>query len=197
MIFLQVDQSTREIKAHGAIMTAPWPGHDLVTVDDSLRPQLEQIGSKVLNANGTVTVTPFPVQLRYASALNIVPRRVRTSNTVATEILRETVPPSTEWTAAVTMRAITDDIQNLRIIRAEFTVARGTAGGAVFAPARVGGANVEIKFDRVIGAGASVAIPQVILSGNDVTVVVTGLAATNINWLLTGSYETFAPLGVA
>lgn len=148
-------------------------------------------------AGAAAVVTAHAGPKVYTSAQQLPPQRRRTTNATPVEIFRYTIPPATEYTAVLTMRAITDDIANLREIERKFRVARGTGNGLVFVPATVGGQTIQTLFDGTIGAGGSVAVPPITLSGNDIVITVTGIAATNINWLLTGSYETFAPLGGA
>jgi hypothetical protein len=54
---LLVDHTSRAVLAYGYFPTAQ-PGADVVQVDDALLPTLQQPGTKTLNANGTISVTP-------------------------------------------------------------------------------------------------------------------------------------------
>jgi len=150
---------------------------------------------RVWLAAGNTPSPADPLPLVFSAGQQLPSQRVRTTNATATQIFSFTIPVATEWTATLTMRGITDDMLNLRVIKAELTVARGPTGGAVFIPARTGGANVDIRFDRAIGTAGAWPLPSVTVVGNDVIIKVTGAAGTGINWLLTGSYETFTPGG--
>jgi hypothetical protein len=74
---LLVDHTTRAILAWGTFPSAQ-PGADVVQVDDALLATLQQPGTKTLNADGTITVTP-PT----AAALALPPKSVD-QQTVAT-----------------------------------------------------------------------------------------------------------------
>ncbi len=52
-----VDHVTRAVLAYGYFPTSQ-PGADIVQVADTLLPTLQQAGSKILNADGTISVTP-------------------------------------------------------------------------------------------------------------------------------------------
>jgi len=54
---LLVDHNTRAILAYGSFPVAQ-SGADVVQVDDALLPTLQQPGTKKLNADGTIAVTP-------------------------------------------------------------------------------------------------------------------------------------------
>jgi len=147
------------------------------------------------NADNSILDPADPLPKVYAAGQQISPAFVRTTSTTPTEIFAFTVPVATEFTGTVTVRGITDDIANLRLIRASFTVGRGLSNGAVFIPARVGGATVDVEKDRAVGTGGSWSMPTITIAGNVVSVKVIG-PASPVNWLLTGSYETFVPLGI-
>jgi hypothetical protein len=54
---LLVDHVTRAVLAYGYFPTSQ-PGADVVQVDDTQLANLQQPGSKKLNADGTISVTP-------------------------------------------------------------------------------------------------------------------------------------------
>lgn len=149
--------------------------------------------------------TPDPVDpppIIYTANQNLVPSRVRTTNATPTELARFAVPINTEFTAVLRVRGITDDLANLRNIQATVVVGRAS-GNVTIIPTRVGAAVATIGPDHAFGTGGSWgpgSIPVSIAVDNsgahrEVVVSVTGAAATNINWLLTGQFETFTPLG--
>lgn len=186
MIYLQVDTGTREIKAHGSLMIAAWPGCDLVQVDDSLRSQLEQIGSKVLNVNGTITVTPYPPEVRYSGALTI-DVRLRTTTATVTEIYRATLAQLTLYRARLELLGVDAGNGNARYIEARI-VAKRLANGALMVGTPAILANVQ-------DVGAATWAITANVSGNDFVITVAGQAGRNIDWHLYGDVSSFTPGG--
>jgi hypothetical protein len=58
MIQLLVDHATRTVLAYGYLPTIQPVGADIVQVADTLLATLQQPGTKTLNADGTLSVTP-------------------------------------------------------------------------------------------------------------------------------------------
>lgn len=126
----------------------------------------------------------------------VPPRRAQTTNATATEIARYPVPANTELAAALHIRGVTADRQNLRHIVALVVVARA-GGNVAVVQTRISPANATVIADHAIGTGGTWPLPTVAVdnagSNRDVVIRVTGAASTTINWLLTGEYETFNP----
>jgi len=57
MVQVLVDHVTRAVLAYGYFSTSQ-PGADIVQLDDTLLPTLQQPGAKKLNADGSIAVTP-------------------------------------------------------------------------------------------------------------------------------------------
>lgn len=155
-------------------------------------------------AAGQVQSAPAATPIFDAGGV-IPPRRLRTTNATPAELFRHTVPVATEYSAVLTVRAIDDNITQIRDITIRVKVARGASNGAAFVPTRVGAQNTEIVSDCAIGVtAAALALPSFSIERaagspvgsptNDLVIRVTGVAGA-VNWLLTGTFETFAPLG--
>jgi hypothetical protein len=154
-------------------------------------------------ALGNTTLPIGPIPLKLSDQQPIVSSTVRTISVTPTEILRATVPPNTVYKALLTIWGVTDDMANFRAVEA--TVFAGRASGnVVVIQTRVSPADASIKVDHALGAGGTWTLPTIAADntapgGNqrrDVVIRVIGPANPAVNWLLTGSVETFTLGGV-
>lgn len=154
---------------------------------------------------GATILPADPSPPSYTQARQLDPQHLRTVDASVTQIFRWPIPINTAYRARLTIWATTDDLSNVRVIEAIFVVGRAS-GNVVLIQTRLSPANATLILDHSLGPVAGIwAIPVVSVDNTapggaqrrDIVITVTGQAATGINWLLTGSFETFVPAGNA
>lgn len=158
----------------------------VVSLTDAQATTAAQPGAKVLNANGSITVTPPPPPpLLYAGDLAMT-GRLRTTDATQTEIYRATLRSMTGYRALATLLVVDAGNGDLRQIYASMVVKR-LGAGAIVLP------SVTLANHQDAGAAGWTAVPSA--SGNDFVITVTGAAGRTIDWLLDGRIVSFTPAG--
>lgn len=145
--------------------------------------------AEILAALGsdTVIVAADPPSLIYSGNATIN-ARIRTTNATPTEVWRATLAQVTLYDANLRLRAVDAGSGACRRIHAEIMAKRLGAGALLV------GSPVVIADQG--DAATSTWLITAAVSGNDFVVTATGAAGRTIDWLLSGSVESFTPGGV-
>lgn len=151
----------------------------------------------------TIILPADPAPVKDNEVVRLPRRRVRTTTAAVTEIMRQAIPANVEFSALLRIRACTPDLANFRTILANVETGRA-AGAVAIIQTRVSPANATILADHAIGPTAgtwpmpTITVDNAIVNNvqrRDLVISVTGVAAVTIDWILSGTYETFVPLG--
>lgn len=183
------------LRSDGISFLVPLPG-------EAEAPYLQNAEYAQFKADGGIAADPDPPPPIYTTGRPLTEQRARTTNATPVEIFRAAVPQNTAYKALLTIWGITDDLAHFRLIEAIVVVGRA-GGDVVIVQTRVSPANATIMADHAVGTGGAWALPTVAVDNtapggvqrHDVVISVTGPASPAVNWLLTGSFETFTPGG--
>lgn len=132
------------------------------------------------------TPTPADPVITYNQETRIT-NRLRTTNSVGTEVYRATLRQNTGYKAKFHLLAVDAGNGNVYSIEASI-VAKRLAGSAILV-----GTPVILAEHRDAGASGWSASASV--QGNDFLITVTGASGRNIDWLLSGQVTSFSPGG--
>jgi hypothetical protein len=161
-----------------------------VAVPTTLEPELQQPGTKILNADNVslTIIPPEPPPIRKAGVV-MVDQEVRTTDDVPVEAFRFTTHPKHVYRATFRMAAIDATSGTTKDSEVRMTF-KATAA----ALSQVGATAVLYSApDTGTGAWAvqaSVQFPDLVIS-------VKGALGRTIDWLLTGEVGSYAPEGLA
>lgn len=185
----QIRRSDGLILALGSFPSgSPDPGVDIVDLTPEQLARLSEPGQKVLNADGTITVTPpDPPAIVYAGEQTLT-NRVTTTGTTPRELFRRTLAPLTVYTALVDLIGIDSGNGATRYIRASVVVKRLNNGALIV------GAPVVIANHADTAAATWAVTPSV--SGADFIISCTGAAGRSVDWFVRLNVNSFSPGGM-
>jgi hypothetical protein len=189
VIYVQARAATREVVGFGTFQpTDPDPTMVIVQVADSMRTLLEQPGTKTIDDQGVITVTPLPAPPIVRQADLPIGATVTTNGTTPAELIRVTIPQHTELDVTVRINAVSRDETQVRKVVADATFGRVTG-----APVQIG-ATTQLVLNQTAGAAGWTS--TVAISGNDIVVTVTGSGALVVDWSIRGVGYRFGQAGL-
>jgi hypothetical protein len=190
-IDLLIASDTRIVHGYGQMPAGTnEPGLEVVAVPATLEPELQQPGTKILNADNVslTIIPPEPPPIVYAGT-RTVDTRVRTTDDVPVEVFRFTTSPKHVYRATFRMAAIdaangvTKDSEVRMTFKATASALNQVGATAALYTVQDAGAGTW-------GIQASAQFPDLVIS-------VRGAVGRTIDWLLVAEIGSYAPEGLA
>lgn len=183
-----IDNSTRQLLSWGTVAPASVPPSQSIVVlaDNAFDPSTP--GTKTVNLDLTITVTP-PTPVLTKNDSIIIPT-VFQQTTNATPMQLASFPlnqPNTQYVAHFRLFAVDTGNGNRRYIEATVVATRLGAG------ALLDGTTVHVDTSNGATAAAWAAVTSA--SGNNILITITGQAGRTLQWFLEGNYRRFNPVG--